>query len=185
MAYNTGKYPISGKIYLDPTVYNNTSGTELGLVQQGQIVSLEKSLEVFGADKFGTVPRNARITGANCTFVLRITDYSQTLLTWIWAGLNNSHGVHSYASGAYKPGHLLPDSAYKALIIRPQTDVLANNADKPWLYIKKALVISAGPFVWDREISHLDAMNVTVLAMGHDAAKLPFYYGDITTWPAI
>lgn len=186
MAYNTGAYPISGKFYLDPTAYNNTSGTDIGFVESGMLVSVDKSLEIFGADKFGTVPRNARITGANAVFAFNVHDYSQVLLDWIWAGLQGTHQVSQYfTSGSYRPGHVLPDTAYKALIIRPQTDALANNVDKPWLYIKRSLVVSAGLLAWNRTIDHVAPMQIQVMAMGHDPVKLPFYYGNISSWPSI
>lgn len=182
MALDSNKYPIQGRLILNPTTWT-TGGTDLGLIGAGHTFTYDLTKEQFTRQPTGTTPVLTRVTGVNGMMDVELEDYSSSIFSMLFHGMNNGNEFDGLTS--YKLGHLLGSSNYFKLQIRPVNDDGTVDSTKPHLYIPKGLVIPQGVLVWDRIATHLTAMPLRVVAYKSSSYDVPFIYGDPATLPAI
>lgn len=182
MALDTGLYPVQGKLILTPTAYG-TGGTDLGMVQSGSLIGFEKDLETYTLHQFGSTVAEARLTGINAMFQMTLVDWSPSLFSLLWSGMQSaSEAMSSYGSN-YKLGHLVGDNETSKILVRPVVDAGTVDADKPLFYARRCLVIGLIPVVYDRVIDHLAPLTLQLLCLKHSSETLPFRYGNSATLP--
>lgn len=183
MALDTSLYPAQGRLILSPTNYT-TGGTDLGLVAMGHNVGVEFDVETFTRMETGSTAAEARITGVNAVYSITMLEYSASVVSMFFRGMQtNTYNFKDF--NGYNLGNLVGSSQTFKLQIRPVNDDGTVDSTKPHLYIPRGMVISIGPFSWDRQVGHIEGTRIIVLALKSSSYTSPFLYGDPATLPAI
>lgn len=182
MAYFTNFKEANAKLILDPTDYS-TGGTDMGLIGTAHIAGFSIDTETFSNPFHGTTLTDARIMGVNWLYNVTLIDYSQNWMKLITRGTNTTNSFQTFTN--YNLGHLVGSGQTHNLLIRPFDDTGVVDVTKPMLWIPRAFVLGAYSPVWDRTVTHIETVQLTIAALLDDLYSQPAFYGDSALLPAM
>ena len=182
MSLDTGFYPSQAELILTPTGYTS-GGTSLGKVQSVHTATIASQFEFLTEHVAGSTVVDARMTGVDVTYLIHLIDVSVALLGVLFNHTNTSDKWQGYTG--YNVGDILSSSQTSALLVRPLDDDGATDSSKPFLYMPRAMCVSAFNATWDRRVPHTSGWVLQVTALYSSAITAPALYGDVADFPAL
>lgn len=178
-----GKYPCQAKLIINPTSYLS-GGDDAGLIGSAHSAGFMSDYYLYGDNRYGSNYTNARYVGFKWSYNIILLEKSSTFDNLISSNMITSRTWHEYSN--YNLGQLCDDNQFFQILLRPVADDDTTVDDtKPFLFFPRAFVTSVLPFMWDRQVGHIDGTAINIIAMKHPDFTLPAIYGDVDNFPSI